>query len=93
MVLRDTGGQAAAGEPTKRTRWPRGEWEDRLWVEPGRSRLTVVCPCKTGMPRVGVSVHARLAFTMAAGHGLVQWHGLRPNASGCVLLSIAEFSW
>jgi hypothetical protein len=35
---------------------------------------------------------ARLAFTMAAFNVLVQWHGLLPNASGFVPLSIAEFS-
>jgi hypothetical protein len=35
---------------------------------------------------------ARLAFTMAAFNVLVQWHVLRPNASGFVPLSIAEFS-
>jgi hypothetical protein len=35
---------------------------------------------------------ARLAFTMAAFNVLVQWHGLRPYASGFVPLSIAEFS-
>src|SRR5712692_11996702 len=38
------------------------------------------------------SAHARLAFTMAACNILVQWHGLLPNVSGFVPLSIAEFS-
>jgi hypothetical protein len=36
--------------------------------------------------------HARLAFTMAAFHVLVQWYGLWPNTSGFVSLSIAELS-
>ena len=35
---------------------------------------------------------ARLAFTMAAFNVLVQWHGLRPTASGFVPLLIAGFS-
>jgi hypothetical protein len=35
---------------------------------------------------------ARLAFTMAAFNGLVQWHGFQPTASGFGPLSIAEFS-
>jgi hypothetical protein len=35
---------------------------------------------------------ARLAFTMAAFNVLVQWHGFRPNVSGFVPLSMAEFS-
>ena len=44
-------------------------------------------------PKVADAViEARLAFTMAAFNVLVQWHGLRPYASGFVPLSIAEFS-
>jgi hypothetical protein len=43
-------------------------------------------------PRVKGGTHsyfqARLAFTMAAFNVLVQWHGLLPNASGFVPLSI-----
>ena len=42
------------------------------------------------MHRVWASFHARLAFTRAAFHVLVQWHGFRPNAAGFVPLSIAE---
>ncbi len=38
-----------------------------------------------------LEVH-NLAFTMALFNVLVQWQGLRPNASGFVPLSIAEFS-
>ena len=44
------------------------------------------------MHRVWEYFHARLAFTMAAFNVLVQWHGLLPNASGFVPLSMAEFS-
>jgi hypothetical protein len=44
------------------------------------------------MHRVWEYFHARLAFTMAAFNVLVQWHGLWPNASGFVPLSMAEFS-
>ena len=36
--------------------------------------------------------HARLTFTMAVLDMLDRYHGLRPNASGFVPLSIAEFS-
>ena len=38
-------------------------------------------PQASHAPRVE-HCHARLAFTMAAFNVLVQWHGLRPNASG-----------
>jgi hypothetical protein len=34
----------------------------------------------------------RLAFTMAAGNVLIQWHGFQPHTSGFVPLLIAEFS-
>ena len=48
--------------------------------------------CKKVMHRVWAYFEARLAFTMAAFNVLVQWHGLQPNASGFVPLSIAELS-
>ena len=54
--------------------------------------LTLVCHFKKVMHRVWAYFHARLAFTMAAFNVLVQWYGLRPNMSGVVPLSIAEFS-
>jgi hypothetical protein len=44
------------------------------------------------MHRVWTYFQARLAFTMALFNVLVQWHGLQPNTSGVVPLSIAEFS-
>jgi hypothetical protein len=47
---------------------------------------------KKVMHRAWGYFQARLAFTMAAFNVLVQWHVLRPNASGFVPLSIAEFS-
>jgi hypothetical protein len=91
IVLSDTAFHAAAGEPANLKRCERGEWEDRMLVETVLSMLTLVCHCKKVMHRVWASFHAWLAFTMAAFNVLVQWHGLRPNASGFVPLSIAEF--
>ncbi len=54
--------------------------------------LTVVCHFKKVMHRGWAYFHARLAFTMAAFNVLVQWHGILPNVSGFVPLSIVEFS-
>ena len=54
--------------------------------------LVSQCHFKKVMHRVWAYFQARLAFTMAAFNVLVQWHGLLPNASGFVPLSIAEFS-
>ena len=61
-------------------------------VETVLSMLTLVCHFKKVMHRVWDYFQARLAFTMAAFNLLLQWHGLQPNASGFVPLSMAEFS-
>jgi hypothetical protein len=92
IVLSDTAFHAAEGEPANLTLCPRGAWQGRLLVETVLAMLTLVCHVKQGMPRGWAYVQARLAFTMAAFNVLVQWHGLLPNASGFVPLSIAEFS-
>jgi len=92
IILSDIGFHAAEGDPSNLKLCQRGEWEERMLVETVLSMLTLVCHFKKVMHRVGASFHARLAFTMAAFNVLVQWHGLRPNASGFVPLSITEFS-
>jgi hypothetical protein len=92
IVLSDTGFHAAEGDPSHRKLCQRGEWQDRMLVETVLSRLTLVCHVKKGMHRGWAYLQARLAFTMAAFNVLVQWHGLQPNASGFVPLSIAAFS-
>ena len=65
---------------------------NRMLVETVLSMLTLVCHVKKVMHRGWAYFQARLAFTMAAFNVLVQWHGLHPDASGFVPLSIAEFS-
>jgi hypothetical protein len=92
MILSDTAFHAAEGDPTNLKLCQRGEWEDQMLVETVLSMLTLVCHFKRVMHRVWAYFQARLAFTMAAFNVLVQWHGLRPNASGFVPLSIAECS-
>jgi hypothetical protein len=92
MVLSDTAFQAAEGDPSHRTLGQRGEWEDRLLVETGLARLTLVCHVQQVRHRGGAYCQARLAFTMAAFNILVQWHGFQPHASGFVPLSRAELS-
>jgi hypothetical protein len=56
-----------------------------------RSMLPLVCHWKKVRQRGGTSLQVRLAFTLAAFNGLVQWQGFPPSASGFVPLSIAEF--
>ena len=92
IVLSDTAFHAAEGDPANLKLCPRGEWQDRMLVETVLSMLTLVCHFKRVMHRGWAYFQARLAFTMAAFNVLVQWHGLQPNASGFVPLSMAEFS-
>ena len=92
IILSDTAFHAAEGDPANLKLCRRGEWEDRILVETVLSMLTVVCHFKKAMHRGWAYFQAHLAFTMAAFNVLVQWHGLQPNASGFVPLSIAEFS-
>jgi hypothetical protein len=92
ISLSDTGFHAAEGDSANLKLCPRGEWEERMLVETVLSMLTVVLHFKRMMHRGWAYFQARLAFTMAAFNVLVQWHGLQPNASGFVPLSMAEFS-
>jgi len=92
IVLSDTAFHATEGDPANLKLCQRGEWEDRMLVETVLSMLTLVCHFKKVMHRSWAYFQARLAFTMAAFNVLVQWHGLLPNASGFVPLSMAEFS-
>src|SRR5947208_1224578 len=92
IVLSDMGFHAAEGDPTNLKLCQRGAWQDRMLVETVLSMLTLIMHFKRVMHRVWAYFQARLAFTMAAFNVLVQWHGFLPNASGFVLLSIAEFS-
>jgi len=92
IVLSDTAFHAAEGDPSNLKLCQRGEWQDRMLVETVLSMLTLVSHFKKVMHRGWASFHAHLAFTMAAFNVLVQWHGLQPNASGFMPLSMTEFS-
>ncbi len=92
IVSSDTAFHAAESDPANLTLCQRGEWQGRLLVETVPSMLTLVCHFKKVMHRVWKYFHTRLVFTMAAFNVLVQWHGLLPNASGFVSLSMAYFS-
>src|SRR5207244_1906487 len=90
MVLSDTAFHATEGDPSNLTLCQRGEWEDRMLVETVFSMLTLVSDFEKVMHRGWTYFQARLAFTMAAFNVLVQRHGLLPDASSFVLLSMAD---
>jgi hypothetical protein len=92
LVLSDEGFPAKEGAPPKLKLCRRGRWNTRRLVETVRSRLTGVCQLKKVLHRTWAAFHLRLAFTLAAFNLLVQGHGLRPDATGLIRLSLAEFS-
>ena len=92
IILTDQGFHARVGDPPNLKVCDRGEWNGRMLVETVLSMLTVVCHFKKVGHRLWACLQARLAFTMAAFNLLTTWHGLQPDESGYVRLSIAEFS-
>ena len=70
----------------------RGEWNVRMIIETVLSMLTLVCHFKKVMHRAWEYFKSRVGYTMALFNLLVEWHGLEPDETGFVELSIAEFS-
>jgi hypothetical protein len=92
IVLSDTAFHAKEGDPPNLKLCVRNRWNTRMLVETVLSMLTGVCQLKKVSHRTGVAFQARLAFTLATFNVLVQWHGLKPDATGLIRLSLAEFS-
>ncbi len=92
IVLSDEGFPAKEGDPPNLKLCRRGTWNTRMLVETVLSMLTGVCHLKKVLHRTWAAFQARLAFTLAAFNLLVQWHGLKPDSTGLIRLSLAEFS-
>jgi len=92
LVFSDQGFDKKDWHPTNLKLCKRGEWNTRMLVESILSMLTLVCHFKQVAHRVWSYFESRLAYTMALFNILVQWHGLQPDETGFVHLTIAEFS-
>ena len=92
VVLSDTGFHAKDGDPPNLKLCARSTWNTRMLVETVLSMVTGVCHLKKVLHRTWAAFQARLAFTLAAFNLLVQWHGLKPDPTGLIRLSLAEFS-
>jgi hypothetical protein len=92
IILSDEGFHAKEGDPPNLKLCRRGTWNTRMLVETVLAMLTGVCPLKKVLHRTWAAFQARLALTLAAFNLLVQWHGLKPDATGLIRLSLAEFS-
>jgi hypothetical protein len=92
VVFADDGFAKADWHPPHLRICERGEWNDRMIVETILSMLTLVCHFKKVMHRVWGYFKIRVGYTMALFNLLVQWHGLEPDETGLVRLTIAKFS-
>lgn len=92
LVFSDTGFEKKDWHPTNLKLCKRGEWNTRMLIETVLSMLTTVCHFKKVGHRVWTYFETRLAYTMALFNVLVQWHGLTPDPTGFVALSVADFS-
>jgi len=92
IVLTDTGMHSARGDAPNMKVCKRGTWNVRMVVETVLSMLTVVCRFKKVGHRTWNALITRMAFTMTAFNLLAQWHGMKPDSTGFIPLSIAEFS-
>lgn len=92
VVLVDSGFHGQSGDPANMKVCPRGQWNTRMLVETVLSMLTLVCHLKKVAHRVADYFRMRMAFIASAFNLIVQWHGLQPDATGFVKLSIADFS-
>ena len=92
VVVVDSGFHGQTGDPTNMKVCPRGTWNNRMLVETVLSMLTLICHLKKVAHRVADYFRMRMAFIASAFNIMAQWHGLQPDVSGFVKLSVAEFS-
>ena len=92
IVFCDEGFASKDWHPDNLKLCKRGEWNTRMLQETVLSMLTIVCHLKKLTHRIWSYLEAHLAYIVALFNILVQWHGLHPDETGFVHLSIAEFS-
>ena len=92
LVFADSHFHAAAGDPPNLKICPKGTWNERMIIETVLSMVTTICHLKKVFHRTWDQFKMRLAFTMALFNILTQWDGFKPDETGFVPLTIAEFS-
>ncbi len=92
IVVTDRGFYLRAGNPSNMKVCKQGTWNERMLVEWVFSMLTRVCHAKRMWHRVWSNLQAHLAYLVALFNLLVSWHGLTPDPTGRVHLSIAQFA-
>lgn len=92
LLLADKGFHAKSGDPDNLKICAKGCWNERMVVETFFSMLTLRCHLKKMKQRAWAYLKSRLACTMAMFNLLVQWNGLKPDETGFLPLSLAQFS-
>lgn len=92
VIFSDTGFRKMDWHPENLRLCKRGEWNVRMLIETVLSMLTYVCRFKHLAHKVWRYFEVRVGFTLALFNVLIEWHGFRPDETGFVPLSIAEFS-
>ena len=92
VIFADKGFAKVDWHPANLRLCKRGEWNVRMVIETVLSMLTYICQFKHMTHRAWAYFETHVGFTLALFNILIQWHGLSPDDSGFVPLSIAEFS-
>lgn len=77
--------------PTNLRACHRGEWNVRMLIETVLSMLTRICNFKHMAHRAWTYFETHLCYTLALFNLLIEFHGLQPDETGFVALSIADF--
>jgi hypothetical protein len=92
LIFGDSGFHSTTDKPPNLRICKRGVWNDRMLVETVLSMLTTVMHTKKLLERTWPHVVARLAYLFGVFNILLEWDGLRANASGFIPISVADFS-
>jgi len=92
VIFSDAGFEKVDWQPQNLRICQRGEWNVRMVVETVLSMLTYICDFKHMAHKAWPYFETHVGFTLALFNILIQWHGFRPDQTGFVPLSIAEFS-
>lgn len=91
VIFSDAGWEKNDWFPTNLRICQRGEWNVRMVVETVLSMLTRICKFKHMAHRSWAYFETHLCYTLALFNLLIEFHGLVPDESGFVPLSIVQF--
>jgi hypothetical protein len=91
VIFSDAGWGKVDWHPTNLRICQRGEWNVRMVVETVLSMLTRICQLKRSAHRSWTAFESQLCYTLCLFNLLIELHGLQPDNTGFVELSIAAF--